>query len=849
MNRALEITDTEAYKSQDAVSSIDTYQEQCRLEAESRLLGIDRFHNIHNSALERGHFGETTVGRQILGKLVGPFVDLIEKYVEETTPRHIAHRMLKDFDDNHAAAYLFVKSVLNLIPKRFQQTEINGQKHMGAKANLFWAQSTDGIHDELVLRHFAENEPKIMKNIVRQCDIRALTRDRRRMLYQKTLREQQMEWVMPGWEKPNRVQLGTVLYHLFVEATNGIEQRVVNVGRNKQERLLCITEEFQKTIELMLKNGEEMFGLYYPMVHPPNPWQNDGLIGSAYLTDNIRPYKVIKRAPLPYLRDMELTDLSIPLNALNAVQATPWRINSHMLEALSVAYEEDYGVDPLPPANNLELPPYNTTAEKGSKEWKQAVADAAMVHRLNRKAVNKRIALLNVLSLARKFSAYERIYFPHEMDSRGRMYPKPTFLNPQGQPHVRALLEFAEGRAIENEEHVAYLAIAGANAFGHDKLPLDQRIDWAYDNEEMFISIATDWRNDRRWVQADDPFGFLRFCMEWKGLADHGPGFISHMPVNLDATCSGLQHFSAILKDQVGGFHVNLTSDATRQDIYQAVADRATQTLQKEIDEGEHTYWARIAMRVGITRSLAKRPVMIVPYAGTFKACMGYVEAYYLELYEKEVSQFGGITEGDIIRSLAPLVAKHVWAAIGDTVIAARGAMDWITSVSRLITKGSHKDDPIMWITPAGFTVRQHNLSFAVHDVWTYMHGKMRVRLRDETDQVDARRTAQAISPNYIHSMDAAHLQLTVDKAVTERPGTSFAMIHDSFGTHAADIGFLLNECIKPTFHAMYANTNQLEAFYEQIKPMIDDLEKVPPMPLEGTLDLDDVLHSNFFFS
>ena len=37
------------------------------------------------------------------------------------------------------------------------------------------------------------------------------------------------------------------------------------------------------------------------------------------------------------------------------------------------------------------------------------------------------------------------IYFPHSYDSRGRVYPLPVGLSPQGSDAVKALLEYSEG--------------------------------------------------------------------------------------------------------------------------------------------------------------------------------------------------------------------------------------------------------------------------------------------------------------------------------------------------------------------------------------------------------------------
>jgi len=51
-----------------------------------------------------------------------------------------------------------------------------------------------------------------------------------------------------------------------------------------------------------------------------------------------------------------------------------------------------------------------------------------------------------------------------------------------------------------------------------------------------------------------NPFMALRGALEWAGLCNYGTGYVSHMPVHFDATCSGLQHFSALLRDEEGAF-------------------------------------------------------------------------------------------------------------------------------------------------------------------------------------------------------------------------------------------------------------------------------------------------------
>ena len=79
-----------------------------------------------------------------------------------------------------------------------------------------------------------------------------------------------------------------------------------------------------------------------------------------------------------------------------------------------------------------------------------------------------------------------------------------------------------------------------------------------------------------------------------------------------------------------------------------------------------------------------------------------------------------------------------------------------------------------------------------------------RIKLEDGTYQdtgkfvLNGDDYASGIAPNYVHSMDAAHLALTVAKF-----DGSFGAVHDSFATHGNDI-IKLGEVIRQEFYDMY---------------------------------------------
>jgi DNA-directed RNA polymerase len=149
--------------------------------------------------------------------------------------------------------------------------------------------------------------------------------------------------------------------------------------------------------------------------------------------------------------------------------------------------------------------------------------------------------------------------------------------------------------------------------------------------------------------------------------------------------------------------------------------------------------------------------------------------------------------------------------------------------------------DPVIhWTTPSGFLATQGYFEYRVHRIHTKLHGDVKIRVTSETDTPDASRHANGIAPNFVHSMDASHLHL-VSAAAAGAGIHSLAMIHDDYGTHAANAQKLYH-LIREQFHKMYTEHDPVEDFYRQYP------EAGPP-PAKGALDLDEVLSSEFFFS
>jgi DNA-directed RNA polymerase len=179
-------------------------------------------------------------------------------------------------------------------------------------------------------------------------------------------------------------------------------------------------------------------------------------------------------------------------------------------------------------------------------------------------------------------------------------------------------------------------------------------------------------------------------------------------------------------------------------------------------------------------------------------------------------------------------------------VIAARTAMDWLQETARVVAQ---TEKPIKWTTPVGFPVIQDYPKQATKQIQTIWGGvRLQLRLQHDTDKIDKHRMTNAISPNLIHSLDAAHLMLTVNKCLSNDI-TSFGMVHDSYGTHAGNVA-KMNHLLREAFIELYSK-DVLRGFRDEILAQLPDelKDKVPPLPEQGSLDLPAVAESRYFFA
>lgn len=641
------------------------------------------------------------------------------------------------------------------------------------------------------------------------------------------------------WTDDEKFQVGHKLIDLFMSSTGFI--RLTELPHKQGHlKVLAGTPEVEAWLKEGHKQCELMSPVLLPMVAPPKPWE--GLRGGGYYLPN-KHDKIIRSYQRRPLETLKTADLSHMLPALNGLQNTPWRINTFILDVLQGVWDLDGGFAGIPGlAPEPALPPklWHTDAEfERAKEeepeafaaWKAATCKAWEDWHSNR---TKRETVRFKLWLGQKFRDEERLYFPWVCDWRGRLYPTPQFVHPQSDDSGKALIEFAEGKPL-GARGAYWLMVQGANTFGVDKVSYDDRVKWVKEHEEQIQDCFHNPLNGSRfWTEADDPFKFLAFCREYCGYLEEGEAYVSHLPIALDGSSNGLQHFSALLRDGKGGRAVCLVPNEKPADIYAEVAAAASAIIEADCKAGDEI--AQI-WRGRVTRKLTKRNTMTTPYGVT---AFGRVDQLVEEV--KKDGQFSGL-DSKMVFPACRYLADVNGRAIAQVVQASKVAMDWLQDVAKVVGGAT------VWTSPSGFTPHQEYKAKKAKRFITYW-GDRRIDLTlSKEEPKDATlKNINGMSPNFIHSLDAAHCVLTINKCLSKGI-ENFAMIHDSYATHAADTDSM-HKLLREAFVEMHSMP-LLEMFRDEVQQRTG--VELPPVPkldeAEATLDLDAVQESLYFFS
>jgi DNA-directed RNA polymerase len=500
------------------------------------------------------------------------------------------------------------------------------------------------------------------------------------------------------------------------------------------------------------------------------------------------------------------------LDAINSLQAAPFAINEPVLEFMK------RNSPPVPPAPNERQ-------RWARKEYAKELAE--------------RTAYQMDFVMAEVQAEQERFFVSSTIDFRGRLYGLSHF-NFARHDRIRALFLFADGEPIGEEgllwlkAHVA--ARTDGNSWSAEKKPsrlnFAQRIAWTDNNLDKLRNVCRAVLHGETLTDdlpSDEPYQFIAACVELVQALDAGPAFITRLPLTFDGSCSGLQHLCAMTRAEEGRY-VNLVAADNAEDFYSLVAAQ----VWRDNPELQHL------MEGPNDRQIAKKPIMTFFYGsipGGFARCKsgrrwkpyGMTEQVIEVLRER-----GKPTTG------ADRLAAAIYKAIEDLVPPAKKVRQFLEDLVRLCAK---ENKPLRWTTPLGLPVHNRYHKPKIKNISIPQNGRARRSVKFAVgyeDKINRRKAVNSVTANFVHSVDAAHLQLIALAAAKE--GIRMVSVHDCFGCLAPHAK-RFNGIIREQFVRLHKYNLLAEAFASAKRDLRRGVElPLPPEP--GSLELELVLNS-----
>jgi len=790
--------------------------------------GIKRGSEKIALTLKKGMAAATPAGITAMRRAMGPVIDFIEQEKKEAFTGRAGYRkqaikLISDIDPE-LLAYIAIRGALD-----------NAARHNALQYSANEVASR--ILEEINAARFEQVSPDLYNSLIRDQKKRGQN-ERHQEITIKLAARDVPELERIEWNRTEKTVIGTMLIDAVREAT-GLIQTELRRGNRKVTRIITLTPEINEWFHDYNAAACVAKPFYLPMVEPPLPWVSPK--SQIYRTANLPEIAIMNNPKPRKIAALEENDLSEVYSALNTIQETPWQVNLFVLDVMERIWESGEDVKCLPPKRPREIPdsPLEVKNDvKGGpirKQWRKKVRK---IHEENARNVSKRFEFVRTLMVAQDYRDVPEFYFPYRCDFRGRVYAMSTSYNPQGSDVARGLLKFAAGVPLTSPG-VYWLGVHGANLWGYDKVSFKDRYWWAEEYRENAKLIARDPLTHIDWMDADDPWQFLAWCKEW---ATASPGQLSYLPVAMDGSCNGLQHYAAMLRDPVSGRAVNLLPSDEPQDIYREVAERTLELLRNADKEHEHYWivetWATSGL---VDRKVTKRPVMVLPYGGRYQSCLAYVRAAIQDKFEEGVAN----PFGDEIGRATAILATFVWRAIDDVVTGAVTAMQYLQTIARELAR---HEIPIQWTTPVGWTVFQEYLDRKLVTVKTRFNGALTwLRYAQDLTTINPNKQATAFAPNFVHSLDAAAMVRTANR-LKSTGIPHMAMIHDSYGVHASHINDM-HRILREEFVDMYNSRDPLAELRAWALEVLPKDTELPEVPEKGSLDLTEVLHSEYFFA
>lgn len=299
----------------------------------------------------------------------------------------------------------------------------------------------------------------------------------------------------------------------------------------------------------------------------------------------------------------------------------------------------------------------------------------------------------NVMNIAYIYSRVPYFYLPVRMDNRGRVYCQTEYLNYQSNELAKSLILFYRADEVDKFDKTAieYLKVFGANCYGNkvDKLSLDKRIEWIDSHHDDIIN----YNNGELLSKANNKCLFLAFCLEYNkyinSLNNEDTYFITHLPIQLDATCNGYQHLALLCRERSLMSLVNI-GKSNRSDVpkdfygvivLNLICHIKSQLERKDLSKEVLDSYKRL-YKLDMDRAVIKKAVMTIVYNVSPNQMVEYLAESIKAISDIDIREGKALSKADV-----RLLARDLLETLHKTCPKLQALMNYLRKVAGICSK------------------------------------------------------------------------------------------------------------------------------------------------------------------
>ena len=584
------------------------------------------------------------------------------------------------------------------------------------------------------------------------------------------------------------IHLGDTLFSLI---QNGSELFVLNLIKSKKnaEVLVEFNPSYYNSFIISSITISQL-----PMIVQPRAIGPNGIYFPYINTDNnvlnLSENKIIKGK---YDQRYKTEGSDLFYNSINYLNSIKFKINIPMLVFVIEEWNKD---------NSILFKGYNKSTEILKSDNTKIRKDKEKHNALHQ-------LYLNIINIAILFRAHV-FFLPVFSDFRGRLYTLSNYLTYQGNDLARSLLLFDSNEEL-NDNGYECLNVYFSNLAGYDKKSWNDRINISdkitndfkeytlTKNEDKLKELITD---------LSEPFQFISIGLakiEYLEKEKLGLKTIINNPILFDASCSGIQHISALTLDQNLARYTNVISydESPKTQLPEDFYTFALNIIKEKLAISNN----ELLRNISLNRQIIKRSVMTIPYNISMTGIGEQIEEHFSKTWElkqyvyivPENATVNGQKCYIYSKDFGELI-KIIYEVLTKDIPSLKNLTNYFKEIITILNK---LNLPVTWTTPAGVKIRYQQIKFdSVVTKNKIISISKPITISIPTNKTDKSKMIRSFMPNFIHSLDASNVHILLYKLL-KNDHIPVYTVHDCFASTANNMSILEHK-VKNAFIDIY---------------------------------------------